>query len=186
MQSRKLGSLHAHIAGGPDREGGGEGPVIVLLHGFGAPGDDLVSLHRVFRVETEVRWVFPEAPLDLSAVGYGLGARAWWMLDLAALERTMQTGPEDRSGEHPAELPEARGALSELLDVVEKELRPSKLILGGFSQGAMLSLDAALHDPRPLAGLIQLSGTVIAESEWKPRMASRQGLPVFQSQRRAA
>ena len=45
----------------------------------------------------------------------------------------------------------------------------------------MLALDVALHDPRPLDGLILLSGTLLARSHWQPRMAARAGLPVVQS-----
>src|SRR5580704_2280770 len=47
MKLVKLGDLDARVTGGSDREGGGDGPVVVLLHGFGAPGDDLVPLGRV-------------------------------------------------------------------------------------------------------------------------------------------
>lgn len=182
MESRQFGSLRAQVVGGSDGKGGGQGPVVVLLHGFGAPGTDLVPLHQVFRVSEDVRWVFPEAPLDLASLGFGPGARAWWMIDMAALERAQMTGEvRDRSQDIPEGLAPARAAMIELLDVVERELAPSKLVLGGFSQGAMVSMDVALHDERPLAGLIQLSGTLLAESEWKPRMAARAGLPVLQS-----
>ena len=40
MRMHTYGGLDVSIAGGPDREGGGNGPVVILLHGFGAPGDD--------------------------------------------------------------------------------------------------------------------------------------------------
>ncbi|MDR4500552.1 MAG: hypothetical protein MRJ96_03745 [Nitrospirales bacterium] len=43
MKERTIAGLQVRIAGGNDREGGGTGPVVVLLHGFGAPGDDLVA-----------------------------------------------------------------------------------------------------------------------------------------------
>lgn len=182
MQTRQFGSLRARVVGGSDGKGGGEGPVVVLLHGFGAPGTDLVPLHQVFRVAEDVRWVFPEAPLDLSPMGFGPGARAWWMIDIAALERAQMTGEvRDRSQDIPEGLAPAREAMIELLDTVQRELSPSTLVLGGFSQGAMVSMDVALHDDRPLAGLIELSGTLLAESEWQPRMAARAGLPVLQS-----
>jgi len=52
-------------------------------------------------------------------------------------------------------------------------------VLGGFSQGAMLSLDVALHDPRPLAGVMFLSGTMVDAADWVPRMRARRSLPVL-------
>ena len=57
----------------------------------------------------------------------------------------------------------------------------NRLVLGGFSQGAMLSMDVALHSERPLAGLVLLSGTLLNESSRRARINTRKGLPVFQS-----
>lgn len=45
----------------------------------------------------------------------------------------------------------------------------------------MLACDVALHTTDPLAGLVLLSGTIVAEEEWRPRFAARRGLRVFQS-----
>ena len=87
MREAIFGGLRVRITGGSDREGGrkGEGPTVVLLHGFGAPGDDLVPLWRVLDVPREVRFVFPAAPLPLD-MGYG-DARAWWLIDMERIER---------------------------------------------------------------------------------------------------
>src|SRR5580704_31109 len=86
MRIVELGGLKVRIAGGTDREGGGEGPAVVLLHGFGAPGDDLASLWRVLPAPPGTRFVFPEAPLSLSVLGM-IEGRAWWMIDIARFQR---------------------------------------------------------------------------------------------------
>src|SRR4051812_9883368 len=88
MREVQLGTLKARISGGTDREGAGAGPVVVLLHGYGAPGTDLVSLGRELAVPSDVRFVFPEGPLDL---GFG-GARAWWPIDMARLQERFDAG----------------------------------------------------------------------------------------------
>jgi phospholipase/carboxylesterase len=179
-----FGELRAVVAGGPDREGGGEGPVVVLMHGFGATGQDLVPLWREIIVPRATRFVFPAAPLVIGSFGPGLESRAWWRIDVVALEQALREGRErDLSREIPEGLAEARSLVRGALDAIEADLRPPPggLVLGGFSQGAMLALDVALHDPRPLAGLALMSGTSIAEPLWAPRMASRAGLPIFQS-----
>lgn len=182
MRTLSLGPLDVRIVGGPDRQGGGDGPVVVLLHGFGAPGDDLVPLWRALDVPTEVRWVFPAAPLSLPSMGFGMESRAWWLIDMVAVERAMARGePRDLSKTLPEGLPDARAALLEMLDALESELGPAKLILGGFSQGAMLSLDVALHTERPLGALLLMSGTLLDEATWLPRMPGRRGLPVLLS-----
>jgi phospholipase/carboxylesterase len=181
MRVVELGGLRVRVAGGTDREGGGQGPVVVLLHGFGAPGDDLASLWRVLRAPAGTRFVFPEAPLSLASMGMP-GARAWWMIDMMRLQR-MRTAADVQQmmAEVPAGLPAAREKVLAMLDAIDTTLQPSKIVLGGFSQGAMLSVDVALRTDRPLAGVVVMSGALIAETEWRPLAEKREGLPVLQS-----
>jgi len=70
-----------------------------------------------------------------------------------------------------------------LLDQLQARfsIAADQLVVGGFSQGAMLALDVALHRDAPPAGLVLMSGTLIAESAWQPRMASLAGVPVMLS-----
>jgi phospholipase/carboxylesterase len=56
-----------------------------------------------------------------------------------------------------------------------------KTVIGGFSQGAMLTCDAVLHTDYPFTGLVQLSGNLLAREVWSPLMGKRKGLSVFQS-----
>lgn len=154
---------------------------VVLLHGFGAPGDDLVALAQFMKVPG-ARFVFPEAPIELGGL-YG-DSRAWWLLDLAKLEADLRSGAvRDRRTEVPEGLAQARDQLSRFLDQLNARLSiaDSQLVLGGFSQGAMLSLDVALHRETPPAALILMSGTLLAEAVWTPRMGRLAGVPVFQS-----
>jgi phospholipase/carboxylesterase len=181
MQTTKIAGLDVRMTGGTDRAGGGDGPVVVLLHGFGAPGDDLVPLWRVLSVPREVRFVFPEAPLAPRELG---GGRAWWPLDLVAMQAERARGQRsDRSRQEPDGLAAAREHVIALLDGVEERMgvRGDQIVLGGFSQGAMVSCDVALRTERPLAGLALLSTTLLCRQIWEPRMALRKGLPVFQS-----
>lgn len=169
-----------------DPTGAGKRPlVLVLCHGFGAPGDDLVGLAGALDVPPGTVMLFPEAPLDLSGHVSVLsgGSRAWWLIDMAALERAIaRRQSRDLASQVPEGLAEARAALSELLDEVAAREPGVRIVLGGFSQGAMLALDVALRDPtRALAGVVLLSGTLLAEREWTPLMAGRRATPVFQS-----
>jgi phospholipase/carboxylesterase len=67
-----------------------------------------------------------------------------------------------------------------MLDELERTAA-SKIVLGGFSQGAMLSCDVALRTARPLAALVMLSGTLVAEEQWRLLMPQRSRLPAFLS-----
>jgi phospholipase/carboxylesterase len=158
---------------------------VVLLHGFGAPGDDLVPLGQYMGVPA-ARFVFPAAPIELGGL-YG-DSRAWWRLDLMKLEQDLRAGKAaDRRHEVPDGLVEVRDQLGRFLDQVKTRyaITDEQIILGGFSQGAMLSLDVALHRETPPAALALLSGTLLAEVEWAPRFAKLAGRPIVQSHGRS-
>lgn len=182
MREGLVGGLKVRFTGGSDGQGGGNGPVVMLLHGFGAPGDDLVPLADVIDVPTGTRWVFPEAPLSLN-MGFG-DSRAWWIIDFARIQEDRAAG---RVRDLSIEVPQGLALARERFLAFLKELPPQlsidykRMVIGGFSQGAMLTCDAVLHTDYPFAGLVQLSGNLLAQSVWSPLIPKRKGLPVFQS-----
>lgn len=146
--------LVTHHAGAP--LAGARG-VVVLLHGFGAPGNDLVGLaQELARAAPQgTAFVMPEAP---HRVGNG---GAWF--------------------KKPEHVEEIRGALHVLVTNVMKEARvePGRVVLGGFSQGAMMAAEVALHARRPLGGVIMFSGKQVPGQDWStlaPRITSTQFL----------
>jgi phospholipase/carboxylesterase len=159
-----IGPLRVHARGGSDGRGGGDGPAVLLCHGFGAPGEDLVGLAPAIDAGPGVRWFFPEAP-----IGLPWGGRAWWPLDL---ERIALIQKRERSrtleDETPDGLAEARATLEATLAALEAErgVTRERLIIGGFSQGAMLTTEVALFAERPFAGLVVLSGTLLSGVRW--------------------
>ena len=166
--------------------------VVVICHGFGAPGDDLVPLgselgRAVPQLAQSARFVFPQAPLSLDSLGWG-DARAWWMIDMAKLQLAQQTGQlRDLRSERPVGMPEARDQLVQLLIELQAETGVpwSKFVLGGFSQGAMLTVETLRHLPQRLGGAILFSGTLINEAEWRVPSPLLKGLPVVQSHGRS-
>jgi phospholipase/carboxylesterase len=182
MREELLGELKVSLTGGTDGRGGGNGPVVMLLHGFGAPGDDLVPLADWLAVPNGTRFIFPEGPLSLS-MGFG-DSRAWWIIDMARLEADRAAGRvRDLSQEVPRGLPQAREVLEKFLTALPRAIPIdfTRTVIGGFSQGAMLTCDLVMRTAQPVAGLVQLSSTLLAKQEWRPTVAKRRGLPVFQS-----
>ncbi len=164
--------------------------VVVLCHGYGAPGSDLVGLAGEVLAQQptlagRVRFVFPEAPLDVATgappQGRGSGGRMWWPIDMLHIQELAARGVLTR--EPPKELAPARKALLAMLDVLQTStgLPMSKIVLGGFSQGAMLTTDVALRLDEAPAGLCILSGALMGEDEWTKAAPKRKGLPVLQS-----
>jgi len=157
----------------------------VLLHGYGAPGEDLVPLARQLEVVPAVRFAFPAAPLPLEpGLPPDATGRAWWQLDMVELQRAVMLGDyEALTKRVPAGLTEARGQVQALLAALQAEhqVTPDKLVLGGFSQGAMLATDVVLREAVLPAGLVILSGSLICADDWTPRFVRLSGLPVLQS-----
>lgn len=149
--------------------------VVVLLHGYASSASDLSPFASALGLD--LRFVFPEAPHAL------VRGRGWWSIDEEARARDRAVGPRDLSALDPPTIAELRARVGELLDHVTLPGLP--LVIGGFSQGAMLACDVALHDPRAFAGLVLLSGARIRATEWAPRLSSRRGLPVFVSHGRS-
>lgn len=156
---------------------------VILCHGYGAPGDDLVGLaSELVRAQpslANVRFYFPQAPIDL---GFG---RAWWPIDMLQVQR-LQFDPQalrEFRKQEPAGMAAARSALLSLVKQVADGtgLPMNRVVLGGFSQGAMLACDVALRLEEAPAALVELSGTLLTEDVWREKAARRAGLPVFQS-----
>lgn len=168
----------------------GEKPelLVVLCHGFGAPGDDLVSLgpellRRHPELAGRVRFVFPAAPLSLDGFGFG-DSRAWWLIDP---ERFGRLGDprvvQELKHEIPEGLPRARRLLMAMVEELTRAsgLPLSRVLLGGFSQGAMLATDLALRLEEAPAALAIFSGALISQEAWERLASRRRGLKVLQT-----
>lgn len=162
---------------------------VVLCHGYGAPGTDLVPLAREMRFLEpklkDARFYFPEAPLSLDGMMPGfMDSRAWWHIDVMALQMALMRGDtKSLQDQVPDGLSSARRKMRALLDIVLSEtgLGFDRVVLGGFSQGAMLTTDVTLRLEEAPAALCILSGTLLCASQWRALAPKRKGLTVFQS-----
>jgi phospholipase/carboxylesterase len=149
--------------------GGGGPPTVVLLHGYGSRAEDWLQFDSRWQFPPGTRLIYPQAPLR----GPWSGARGWWWLHLESYGLSQGSLP-DLSQASPGGIKVA----SQLVrDFIRKEKSP--LILGGFSQGAMVSAEIAFQTDQPLAGLILLSGTPVNVEAWAQHFAGRRGLPIF-------
>lgn len=185
MQIENLAGLNCRIVGG-DRADVQPEAVVVLCHGFGAGGNDLVPLAgELLRLRPAYRdrtlFVFPEGPLTIPEIP---GGRCWWPIDLAALQLAAETGTfREMRQDCPPMLPEARKLLSGLVDELKSrtEVPLSRFLLGGFSQGSMLATDVSLRLDGSVGALAIYSGTLVVEPEWRELAPRRNGLRVLQS-----
>lgn len=185
-QTTQFGELKCHIV---DRlEGNSPRLLVVFAHGFGAPGTDLVSLAEPLLdasplIAGAVRFVFPEAPMDLAPLGMP-GGRAWWPINMAQLAAMHETNDYKQLTEvEPDGLQEASSQLGEAVKAMlnASGLTEGELLLGGFSQGAMASTDVVLRHGLCPAQLILMSGTLLCRGDWERMAAKHVGCPVIQT-----
>ena len=184
--SRKMGGLDCTVI---DHQVGPSGPDVgvILCHGYGAPGTDLVPLGSVITAglpaDVSVRFLFPKAPIVMESFGE-YDSRAWWELSINSLLTAIESGQIDvLKTVRPDGLDQARtlleAACQEFLE--ESGLSWSNSVLGGFSQGAMLTTDLALSLVERPAHLAVLSGTLLNEAEWSTLAGQGASMKVFQS-----
>ena len=168
---------------------GGDAPTIpaVILHGYGASAGDLAPLAEPWIRSlgddaTAYRFVFPDAPNDLLSVGMPSG-RAWWPLNMALLMEKVQTRRfADLHDQTPPGMDDARGQVERLIAELTASMNAPRYVLGGFSQGAMMSMDvAATASIEPPAALFLFSGTVVRRPGWIDGMPRLQNTRIVQS-----
>jgi phospholipase/carboxylesterase len=141
----------------------GSWPLIVLMHGFGANMYDLASLATAID-PTGYVYAFPNAPYQLA----GMGGFSWAANRPGAME---PAGPS-MSVEERLE--------AFLNDVMERTgAKPGNIVLGGFSQGAGMTLRNGLLRPDMFAGLIVLSGFFRDAEEIRPKLPPERNQPIF-------
>lgn len=124
---------------------------LVLLHGWGANAQDLMSLAPELTLDA-CEFCFPEAPFPHPYVPAG---RMWY-----DLEHTDTAG-----------LAKSRQLLLDWLATLDQGAVPlSRTILGGFSQGGAMALDVGLG--LPLAGLAIFSGYLHPDLDATPQSPS--------------
>jgi phospholipase/carboxylesterase len=150
-------------------KGGAGPPTVVLLHGYGSRAEDWLQFEEKWQLPLNTRRIYPQAPLR----GPHTGQRGWWWLNLnghvPAGERFA-----DYTNSNPGGIKVAAGLVR---DLIKDERAP--IIVGGFSQGAMVSGEIAFQTDQDLAGLILLSGTPVNEEAWAEHFAGRRRLPIF-------
>ena len=148
--------------------GGAGPPTLVLLHGYGSRADDWRQFEDKWQLPDGTWRIYPQAPLR----GFS-GQRGWWWLHLESYGPD-EGQPVDMSKANPGGIKIASRLVRNL---IKNEKQP--LVLGGFSQGAMVSAEIAFQTDQELAGLILLSGTTVNEEGWAEHFAGRRHLPIF-------
>jgi phospholipase/carboxylesterase len=124
---------------------------VIWLHGLGANGDDFVPLIPELKLPSSLplRFIFPHAPERPVTINGGYVMRAWY--DIVSMHIDQHA---DKSG--------IDNAVQQVHGLIANENRRGipmeKIILAGFSQGAVIALSTGLTFPERLGGILALSG----------------------------
>lgn len=126
--------------------------IVVLLHGYGANGADLLGLADPLGEHLpDTLFVAPDAPETIPGMPSGF---QWFPIPWI-----------DGSSEEEAErgMSAAVDDLNAFLDalMVDEDVLPEQVVLFGFSQGTMMSLHVAPRREDPVAGVVAFSGRLL-------------------------
>jgi len=140
-------------------QGGAPKQLVILLHGLGADGRDLIELAPYFSHELpHALFVAPDAPFHNDMAPFG---RQWFSL-LSQDPHALEGG--------------ARGAAAILQHYIAEELARLNLAdyaLIGFSQGAMLALFAGPRCVIPPRAILAYSGALLGAHRLAAEVVSR-------------
>jgi phospholipase/carboxylesterase len=145
----------------PPASGGKPSRLVILLHGLGADGNDLIGLAAYWApLLPTAEFLSPNAPFPCDMAPYGY---QWFSV-------------QDRS---PAAVLAGVYAAAPFLQafiddtLAERGLDDADLALVGFSQGTMMSLFVGLRRAKPLAGIVGFSGRLLAPELLADELGSR-------------
>ncbi len=127
--------------------------IVLLLHGYGSNGADLISLAPHWqRLLPDALFLAPNAPQSL---GSPATAYQWWPL-IAFTPQALASGAAS-----------AAPAIAAFIDrkLGQYGLADADLAIVGFSQGTMMALHVGLRRPQPVAAIVGYSGMLTGAHE---------------------
>ena len=170
MQARQIegNSLTYLVVEPDDFDPQQEYPAVVLLHGYGASMTDLAPLSTMID-RTGYLYFFPNAPrllqLAPDVIGYAW-TPAGGSVDVHAAERTAEQAEELLVGFYD-EIEERHGVTD------------GGIVMGGFSQGGVMTYRFGLPRPEKFTGLVILSGRVPSPEGLSERLPEDRDQPIF-------
>lgn len=124
---------------------------VIWLHGLGADGNDFAPIVPELKRanQTPLRFIFPHAPSIPVTINNGYVMPAWYDITSMSINQRV-----DLAGVH--------ASVKQLENLIQREndrgIPTDKIVLAGFSQGAVIALTTGLHSSKRLAGIMALSG----------------------------
>ena len=153
----------------PPASGRAAEQLVLLLHGYGADGNDLIGLAPYWqRLLPDAAFVAPNGPERVPGAPFGF---QWF--SLAGYDPDMMRRDPAQAAETYRKMRFGAEGVSALLnsfldaELARHRLPAGRLALVGFSQGTMMALHVGLRRPEPCAGILGFSGA-LPSGDWLP------------------
>jgi len=155
----------------PPPEGGATKAVCIFLHGLGDTGHGWADVATQMPIEG-VRWIFPTARTIPVTLNGGMKMTGWYDIKDLSVEGNV----DDR-----AQTLGSSSYMNALIeDAISEGVPSDKILLGGFSQGGVIALTAALRSPNKLAGVAAMSTYLALRDDYPGALSAHAtSLPVF-------
>ncbi|KAF7595009.1 hypothetical protein BBP40_007610 [Aspergillus hancockii] len=131
---------------------------VIMAHGLGDSGAGWMGLAQNWRrrgMFDEVTFIFPNAPAIPITVNFGMSMPGWY--DISKLGRDLDFEEALRTQDEPGIL-RSRDYFNTLIkEQIDEGIKPSRIVLGGFSQGGAMALYTGVTNKEKLGGVFGLS-----------------------------
>ncbi len=136
-------------------------PLVIVMHGRGADANDLADIAPT--IDRGYRFIFPNAPREFEPYPGMTFGFTWF----------------DGWPPEPGTIVESRNRLLAFIaEALKRYPTPAnKVVIAGFSQGGMMSLDVGYRLDPPPAGIVVMSGALFEDD--MPDLDARQSTPVL-------
>ncbi|EFC36539.1 predicted protein [Naegleria gruberi] len=132
--------------------------LVIWLHGLGDNYEGFSQMLQVILPENTMA-ILPNSPQRPITINGGMVMNGWY--DIYSLERQELKVHEDLEGYEAS-----KKLIDELIESQLKQFDSKRIILGGFSQGAAMSLLTGLQSKHPLGAIISASGYMLLRSKF--------------------
>lgn len=127
--------------------------VLMWLHGLGADASDFFILSEILKLPPTL-FVFPNAPIIEVTINQKMPMRAWYDI----------TGENIFQSTNQKQLAQSVLQVENLIaSYIAKGYAPCEIILGGFSQGAVVSLAVAYRNRHAIGKVVAFAGYLLAK-----------------------
>jgi predicted esterase len=142
---------------------------IIVAHGLGDTGAGwafLAEQYRQSKAFDHIAFIFPHAPMIPITVNMGMRMPGWY--DILSFDDDMISRSEDDIG-----IKRSRDTLHGIIqDEIKKGIQSDRIVLGGFSQGGAMAINAGLTCEQKLGGIFGLSAYLLQRNAFMTLLPS--------------